>query len=101
MGDRPVPLTATEYDLLRLLTLNAGRVSTYELLIRPFWNGPDAADPDRVRTFVKYLRRKLGDDPDPTIADSPLPLRAPLAPGSATVARNPPSARFASTMSPQ
>ena len=63
VGDRPVPLTATEFELLRLLTVNAGRVSTYESLIRQLWNGPDTADPDRVRTFIKQLRRKLGDDP--------------------------------------
>ena len=56
-------LTATEYELLRLLTPNAGRVSTHESLIRQLWNGSDSGDPDRVRTFVKQLRRKLGDDP--------------------------------------
>ena len=63
VGVRPVRLTATEFELLRLLTLNAGRVSTYDSLIRQIWNGPDSGDPDRVRTFVKQLRRKLGDDP--------------------------------------
>ena len=63
VGDRPVKLTATEFALLRLLTLNAGRVTTYEYLIRQLWNGSESADPDRVRTFVKQLRRKLGDDP--------------------------------------
>ena len=63
VGGRPVRLTATEFALLRLLTLNAGRVSTYESLIRQLWNGADSGDPDRVRTFVKQLRRKLGDDP--------------------------------------
>ena len=63
VGDRPLQLTATEFELLRLLTMNAGRVSTYESLIRRLWNGPDAGDPDRVRTFIKQLRRKLGDDP--------------------------------------
>ena len=63
VGGRPVRLTATEFELLRLLTLNAGRVSTYESLIRQIWNGPDPGDPGRVRTFVKQLRRKLGDDP--------------------------------------
>ncbi len=63
VGGRPVRLTATEYELLRLLTLNAGRVSTYESLIRRLWNEPDRGDADRVRTFVKQLRRKLGDDP--------------------------------------
>ena len=63
VAGRPAPLTATEYELLRLLTLNAGRVSTYESLIRQLWDGPDSAEPDRVRTFVKQLRHKLGDDP--------------------------------------
>ena len=63
VAGRPVRLTATEYELLRLLTLNAGRVSTYESLIRRLWSEPDGGDADRVRTFVKQLRRKLGDDP--------------------------------------
>ena len=63
VGGRAVRLTATEYELLRLLTVNAGRVSSYESLIRRLWNGPDGGDPDRVRTFIKQLRRKLGDDP--------------------------------------
>ena len=63
VGGQPVRLTGTEYELLRLLTVNAGRVSTYDFLIRQLWNGPDPGDPDRVRTFVKQLRRKLGDDP--------------------------------------
>ncbi|MXW36590.1 MAG: response regulator transcription factor, partial [Chloroflexi bacterium] len=63
VGGRVARLTATEYDLLRLLAVNAGRVMTYEALIRQLWNGPESADPDRVRTFIKQLRRKLGDDP--------------------------------------
>ena len=63
VDERPVSLTATEFKLLRLLTLNAGRVSTYESLIRRLWNGPGGGDADRVRTFIKQLRRKLGDDP--------------------------------------
>ena len=61
-GD-PMRLTVTEYELLRILSVNAGRVLTYDSLIRQLWSGPDDGDPDRVRTFVKQLRRKLGDDP--------------------------------------
>ncbi len=63
VGGHPVRLTTTEYELLRLLAMNAGRVSTYESLIRQLWNGPEEGDPDRVRTFIKQVRRKLGDDP--------------------------------------
>ena len=60
---RPVQLTPTEYELLRILSVDAGRVVTYESLIRQLWHGPESGDSDRVRTFVKQLRRKLGDDP--------------------------------------
>ena len=63
VAGRPARLTATEYELLRILSMNAGRVVTYESLIRQLWHGPDSGDPDKVRTFVKQLRRKLGDDP--------------------------------------
>ena len=63
MAARPLQLTATEYELLRVFSMNVGRVMTYDSLIRQVWNGPDSGDTDRVRTFVKQLRRKLGDDP--------------------------------------
>ena len=58
----PVALTRTEYELLRVLSLNAGRVTTYESLLRRVWKRPDTADVGRLRNFVKKLRRKLGDD---------------------------------------
>ena len=61
VAGRPVRLTATEYDLLRVLSVNAGRVATYDMLIRQVWGGPDSGDPDLVRSFIKKLRRKLGD----------------------------------------
>ena len=63
VAGRPVDLTATEYDLLRVLSVNAGRVTTYESLFRQLWDGQDFGDPRLVRNFVKNLRRKLGDDP--------------------------------------
>ena len=61
VGGRPVRLTATEYDLLRVLSVNAGRVSTYGSLIRQVWGGQDSGDQELVRTFVKNLRQKLDD----------------------------------------
>ena len=62
VGGDPVPLTVTEYELLRLLSVNAGRVFTYDSLMRQVWGGEDSANPSLVRTFVMYLRRKLGED---------------------------------------
>ena len=62
VAGRAVPLTATEYELLRVLSRNAGRVSTYEALLRQVWDGRHNGDTELVRTFVKKVRAKLGDD---------------------------------------
>ena len=62
LAGRPVQLTATEYDLLSALSANAGRVSTYDYLLRRVWRARRAGSPRIVRVFVKQLRDKLGDD---------------------------------------
>jgi len=64
VAGNPLELTATEFDLLRVLSLNAGRVVTYDSLLRQVWGVPERGDLQRVRTFVKKLRRKLGDEAD-------------------------------------
>ena len=56
-----VHLTETEYQLLRVLSTNPGRVSTYETLLHRVWKGHVYATPALVRAFIKKLRRKLGD----------------------------------------
>ena len=62
VAGQAVQLTASEYELLRLLSVNAGRVLTPEALLRRVRGGRDAADSTVVRTLVKKLRRKLGDN---------------------------------------
>lgn len=62
MAGRRADLTATEYALLRVLALNAGRVVPYELLLRQVWGGRARGGPNLVRIFVRNLRRKLGED---------------------------------------
>ena len=62
VGGEPVALTATEYELLRVLALDAGRVLTYDTLLRRVWGPRDAADANLVRIFVKAIRKKLGED---------------------------------------
>jgi len=63
IAGRPVKLTATEYEVLRALSANAGRVSTYRSLLRQAWRRhPDRVDPKLVHAVVKRLRHKLGED---------------------------------------
>ena len=58
---RPVQLTPTEYKLLCELSMNAGNVLTYDHLLSRIWSDNHSSDTQVVRTFVKDLRRKLGD----------------------------------------
>ena len=62
LGGRPLELTATEYELLRVFSLGAGRVATYDALLRQVWKGRSHANPKLVRAYVQRLRRRLGDD---------------------------------------
>ena len=63
VGGRPVRLTDLEYRLLAELSVHAGRVLTYEQLLQRVWGPARAGDPRPLRSAVKKLRRKLGDDP--------------------------------------
>ena len=62
VAGRQIELTATEYELLRVLSVNAGRVATYDTLLRQVWSGRSYGDAKLVRAIVKRLRRKLGDE---------------------------------------
>ena len=62
MADRVLRLTTIEYEMIRLLSVNAGRVIAYESLFRQVWGQRASGDFRPIRTAVKNLRRKLGDD---------------------------------------
>ena len=64
LGGRAVELTATEYEVLRVLSLDAGRVVTHDALLRRVWHrrGKMKANPKLLHAYVKRLRRKLADD---------------------------------------
>ena len=61
MAGRLVELTATEFNLLKELSVKAGRVLTYDSLFRAVWGQKRSVDAPSVRSFVKKLRSKLGD----------------------------------------
>ena len=62
VAGRAVELTATEYELLRVLSLKVGRVATFQSLLHQVWNRQGNGDPKIVRAFIKMIRQKLGDD---------------------------------------
>ena len=64
VAGRLATLTMTEFEVLRVLSANAGRAVTYDSLLRQAWGERErgSAAPKLVRAIVKGLRRKLGDD---------------------------------------
>ncbi len=62
VSGQPVQLTATEYKLLTELSNCAGRVLTQDELLQRVWGPEYAGEPQLLRSYVKSLRQKLGDN---------------------------------------
>ncbi len=58
-----VSLTPTEYDVLRVLIQNAGKVLTHQQLIHLVWGNSYEADSHLLRVNISNLRRKIEADP--------------------------------------
>jgi two-component system phosphate regulon response regulator PhoB len=59
-----IPLTATEFRLLRLLMERNGRVQTRGQLLSDVWGYAEDIDSRTVDTHIRRLRRKLGPEAD-------------------------------------
>ena len=59
VSSQEVKLTATEYGLLKLLALHAGKVVTHKQLLRELW-GPNAEEQSQyLRVYMMHLRKKI------------------------------------------
>jgi two-component system, OmpR family, KDP operon response regulator KdpE len=59
-----IQLTPTEYDLLRVLVQNQGRVLTHNQLLRQVWGSAYEEESHLLRVNVSNLRRKIEPNPD-------------------------------------
>jgi two-component system, OmpR family, response regulator len=83
-GDRDVQLSPTEFNLLRYLMVNAGRVLSKSQILDHVWSYDFDGDPNIVESYISYLRRKLDDGDEPlihTIRGVGYVLRPPRGPG--------------------
>lgn len=63
LNECELKLTATEYDILKLLAQHAGKVVTQRHLMREIW-GPEAIEHTHyLRIYIAQLRRKLSQEP--------------------------------------
>ncbi len=58
-----VPMPLKEFEVLRLLLTNAGRVMTREVLIDRVWGSDYVGDTKTLDVHIKRLRAKVEDDP--------------------------------------
>ena len=59
----PVQLTYLEFELLRMLAANPGRVFTRETLLSALRGGSQYRDPRTIDVHVRHLREKIERDP--------------------------------------
>jgi two-component system, OmpR family, KDP operon response regulator KdpE len=60
--DRAIHLTPTEYGVLEALVGNPGKLLTHQWLLRRVWGQGYGSETTYLRTYIRALRRKLGDD---------------------------------------
>jgi two-component system KDP operon response regulator KdpE len=59
---RALHLTPTEYGLLEAMASNPGKLLTHQWLLRRVWGAGYGTETTYLRTYVRALRKKLGDD---------------------------------------
>jgi two-component system, OmpR family, alkaline phosphatase synthesis response regulator PhoP len=62
VDEHPVELTAVEFDLLKALAENRGRVLRREQLLETVWGGTYYGDTRVVDVHLGHIRQKLGSD---------------------------------------
>jgi two-component system KDP operon response regulator KdpE len=63
IGGRRVQLTPNEFDLLRVLAQNEGKLMTHPAILREVWGPAYSTESHYLHVYVSQLRRKLEDDP--------------------------------------
>jgi DNA-binding response OmpR family regulator len=59
----PAQLTYVEFELLRTLAAQPGRVFSRRMLLEALWKSADYRDPRTIDVHVRHLREKLEAEP--------------------------------------
>jgi DNA-binding response OmpR family regulator len=63
VAGRAAELTPKEYELLRCLLLNAGKVVTHETLLNFAWGSTSDGDSEMLKVHIRHLREKIERTP--------------------------------------
>jgi len=64
IADNEISLTPTEYNILRTLAQNAGKVMTHRQLLRQVWGANYESEMHILRVNISNLRRKIETNPN-------------------------------------
>ena len=64
VGGREIQLTPTEYDVLKLLVMHAGKVLTHRHMLSQIWGPTYLEQPHILRVTISNLRHKLEPEPE-------------------------------------
>jgi len=62
-GGKRVKLSPHEFDLLRVLAQNRGKLLTHKMLLREVWGPSYQVEAHYLHVYVSHLRRKIEPDP--------------------------------------
>ena len=63
VSNMEVKLTQIEYNIVELLSINAGRVLTYSEIIKRIWGYSDFGSVKKLQVNMANIRKKLGEKP--------------------------------------
>ena len=63
LNDEEIKLTQTEYNIVQLLSVYAGRVLTYTEIIKKIWGYADNGSIKKLQVNMANIRKKLGEKP--------------------------------------
>jgi two-component system, OmpR family, KDP operon response regulator KdpE len=63
LGEERLKLTPHEFDLLRVLAQNEGKLLTHRTLLREVWGPAYQVEAHYLHVYVSHLRRKIEPDP--------------------------------------
>lgn len=63
LSGKPLPLTPTEFGLLRLFVRHEGKLLTHQTILREVWGPSYGSESHYLHVYVSQLRRKIEPDP--------------------------------------
>jgi two-component system KDP operon response regulator KdpE len=63
VNGQDVKLTPTEYDLLKVLIKNSGKIMTRQMLLKEVWGTGYSAESHYLHVYIGQLRHKIEPDP--------------------------------------